>query len=55
MLVLEGVVETTGGRRCERGDFWTTSPGVEHGPHLAVTDVEFITISIGAEGTVIVD
>jgi hypothetical protein len=49
MLVLEGVVETTAGRRCERGDFWTT-PGVEHGPHLAVTDVEFITISIGAEG-----
>jgi quercetin dioxygenase-like cupin family protein len=55
MLVLEGVVETTGGRRCERGDFWTTPPGVGHGPHLAVTDVEFITISIGAEGTVIVE
>jgi hypothetical protein len=34
----------------------TRSPlGVEHGPHLAVTGVEFITISIGAEGTVIVE
>jgi quercetin dioxygenase-like cupin family protein len=55
MLVLEGVVETAGGRRCERGDFWTTPRGVEHGPHLAVTDVEFIMITIGAEGTLVVE
>lgn len=53
MLVLEGVVETTGGRRCQKGDFWTTPPGIEHGPHLAVTDVEFITISLGPDETVI--
>ena len=55
MLVLEGVVETTAGRGCERGGFWTSPPGVEHGPRLAVSDVEFITIGIGAEGTVIVE
>jgi hypothetical protein len=55
MLAVEGVVETTGGRRVQGGESWTSPPGVEHGLHLAVTDVEFITISIGAEGTVIVE
>jgi quercetin dioxygenase-like cupin family protein len=54
MLAVEGVVETTGGR-CKGGESWTSPPGVEHGRHLAVTDVEFITISIGAEGTLIVE
>jgi hypothetical protein len=55
MLAVEGVVETTGGRRVQGGESWTSPPGVEHGLHLAVTDVEFITISLGAEGTVIVE
>jgi quercetin dioxygenase-like cupin family protein len=55
MLVLGGVVETTGERRCETGDFWITPAGVEHGPHVAITDVEFVTISVGRDETVITE
>ena len=49
VLVLEGTVET-GGRRCEAGTFWTTPAGVRQGPHVAVTDVELLTVRLGAMG-----
>jgi hypothetical protein len=55
MLVFEGWSRPRAVVGAQGGDFWTTPPGVEHGPHLAVTHVEFITISIGSEGRVIVE
>jgi quercetin dioxygenase-like cupin family protein len=49
VLVLSGTVET-GGRRCEVGTFWTTPAGIRQGPHLAITDVELLTVRLGAMG-----
>src|SRR5579862_4077753 len=49
VMVLSGTVET-GGRRCEQGTFWTTPAGSRQGPHVAVTDVELLTIRLGAMG-----
>jgi quercetin dioxygenase-like cupin family protein len=49
VLVLSGTVET-GGRRCERGTFWTTPAGTRQGPHVALTDVELLTVRLGAMG-----
>lgn len=49
VLVLKGAVET-GGRRCEAGAFWTTPAGVRQGPHVAITDVELLTVRLGAMG-----
>lgn len=49
VLVLSGTVET-GGRRCEAGTFWTTPAGTRQGPHVAVTDVELLTVRLGAMG-----
>jgi anti-sigma factor ChrR (cupin superfamily) len=49
VLVLSGTVET-GGRRCEVGTFWTTLAGTRQGPHVAVTDVELLTVRLGAMG-----
>jgi anti-sigma factor ChrR (cupin superfamily) len=49
VLVLSGAVET-GGRRCDAGTFWTTPAGVRQGPHFAVTDVELLTMRLGAMG-----
>lgn len=50
VLVLTGSIET-GGRRCEQGAFWTTPGGVSQGPHVAVTDVELLTVRLGAMGS----
>ena len=50
VMVLSGTVET-GGRRCEAGTFWTTPAGVRQGPHVAITDVELLTIRLGPMGT----
>ena len=47
--VLSGTVET-GGRRCEAGTFWTTPAGTRQGPHVAVSDVELLTVRLGAMG-----
>jgi len=55
MYVLSGTVDTTDGRRCARGTFWITPAGVKHGPHTAVTDVEFLTITLGPDETVLVE
>jgi quercetin dioxygenase-like cupin family protein len=47
--VLSGTVDT-GGRRCEAGTFWTTPAGTRQGPHVAVSDVELLTVRLGAMG-----
>ena len=49
VYVVAGTVET-GGRRCEPGTFWTVPAHVRQGPHVAVTDVEILTIRLGALG-----
>jgi len=49
VAVLSGTIET-GGRRCDAGTFWTTPAGVRQGPHVAITDVELLTIRLGAMG-----
>jgi len=49
VLVLSGTVET-GGRRCEAGTFWTTPAQTRQGPHVAITDVELLTVRLGAMG-----
>ena len=49
VLVLNGTIET-GGRRCVAGTFWATPAGTRQGPHVAVTDVELLTVRLGAMG-----
>lgn len=49
VLVLEGTVET-GGRRCAAGTFWTTPAGTRQGPHIAITEVELLTVRLGPMG-----
>ena len=49
VMVLSGTVET-GGRRCEAGTFWITPAGTRQGPHVAITDVELLTMRLGAMG-----
>ena len=49
VYVLEGRVQT-GQQVCEAGTFWHTPTQVEQGPHLAITDVELLTIRLGAMG-----
>src|SRR5215469_9834693 len=46
VLVLSGVVET-GGKRCETGTFWITPAQVRQGPHVAISDVELLTVRLG--------
>jgi hypothetical protein len=50
VMELRGTVET-GGRRCHPGTFWTTSAGIRQGPHVAVTEVELLTVRLGPMGT----
>jgi anti-sigma factor ChrR (cupin superfamily) len=50
VLVLSGVVDT-GGRRCETGTFWMTPAGIRQGPHVAISDVELLTVRLGAMGS----
>lgn len=49
VMVLSGTVET-GGRRCEIGTFWITPAGTRQGPHVAMTDVELLTVRLGPMG-----
>jgi hypothetical protein len=49
VLVLYGTIET-GGRRCEAGTFWITPAGAQQGPHVAITDVELLTVRLGPMG-----
>jgi hypothetical protein len=49
VMVLSGTVET-GGRRCEAGTFWITPASTRQGPHVAITDVELLTVRLGPMG-----
>jgi anti-sigma factor ChrR (cupin superfamily) len=49
VFVVSGNLKT-GDRHCEAGCFWTTPKGTRQGPHEALTDVELITIRMGAMG-----
>ena len=50
VFVVSGRIKT-GDRICETGCFWTTPKETRQGPHEALTDVELITIRLGAMGT----
>ncbi len=49
VYVIGGTVET-GGRRCLGGSFWITPRDTRQGPHVAITEVELLTIRLGAMG-----
>jgi quercetin dioxygenase-like cupin family protein len=49
VYVLSGIVET-GPVRCHAGTFWRTPAGVRQGPHVAITDVQILTIRLGVMG-----
>lgn len=49
VFVVSGTIKT-GDRVCDRGTFWQTPAGVRQGPHEALSDVELITIRLGAMG-----
>lgn len=49
VYVLSGIIET-GSVRCHAGTFWRTPAGIRQGPHVAVTDVQILTIRLGAMG-----
>jgi anti-sigma factor ChrR (cupin superfamily) len=49
VFVVSGRLKT-GDRVCEAGCFWTTPKGTRQGEHEALTDVELITIRLGAMG-----
>lgn len=50
VYVLSGTLKT-GDRCCEDGTFWHTPAGVKQGPHIALTDVELLTVRLGPLGT----
>lgn len=49
VYIISGTIKT-GDRLCEKGTFWKTPAKVRQGPHEAITDVEIITIRLGAMG-----
>ena len=49
VLVLSGTFQT-GDTICEPGTFIKTEAGTKQGPHKAITDVELLTIRMGALG-----
>lgn len=49
VYVLSGTI-STGSHDCEPGMFWHTPAGVRQGPHRAITDVELLTVRLGAMG-----
>jgi anti-sigma factor ChrR (cupin superfamily) len=50
VFVVSGRLKTAD-RVCEAGCFWTTPKETRQGPHEALTDVELITIRLGAMGS----
>ena len=50
VYVLSGTIET-GPTRCPAGTFWHTPADTRQGPHVAVTDVQILTIRLGAMGS----
>ena len=49
VYVLAGTIET-GTTRCPAGTFWRTPSGTRQGPHVAITDVQLLTVRLGAMG-----
>ncbi len=49
VYVIEGQVKT-GQQICGAGMFWHTPAQVMQGPHYALTDVELLTVRLGAMG-----
>jgi hypothetical protein len=49
LLTMNGVVET-GGKTCSSGIFWFTPAHTQQRPHIAITDVEILTIRLGQMG-----
>jgi quercetin dioxygenase-like cupin family protein len=49
VYVLEGIIET-GEKECQAGTFWFTRANAKNGSHKAITDVELLTIRLGAMG-----
>ncbi|AFY57026.1 cupin domain-containing protein [Rivularia sp. PCC 7116] len=49
VYVLEGTIETAG-RECNSGTFWFTPANTKNGSHIAITDVEILTIRLGEMG-----
>ena len=49
VYVLEGIIETDG-RECQAGTFWFTPANTKNGSHKAITNVELLTIRLGAIG-----
>ncbi|MEY2830977.1 MAG: hypothetical protein RLZZ574_235 [Cyanobacteriota bacterium] len=49
VYVLEGMIETDG-KECQAGNFWFTPANTKNGFHKAITDVELLTIRLGAMG-----
>jgi anti-sigma factor ChrR (cupin superfamily) len=49
VYVLDGTIDT-GSTRCAAGTFWRTPGGIRQGPHVAVTDVQILTVRLGAMG-----
>jgi anti-sigma factor ChrR (cupin superfamily) len=49
VYVLSGTIKT-GDTQCPAGTFWRTPAGIHQGPHVAVTDVQILTIRLGAMG-----
>lgn len=49
VFVVSGTIKT-GDRVCDTGCFWSMPKGMRQGPHEALTDIELITIRLGAMG-----
>ena len=49
VFLLSGTIKT-GPNICQAGTFWKTPAGCQQGPHKAITDIELITIRLGAMG-----
>ncbi len=49
VYVLSGTVETSD-HECKPGTFWFTPANAKNGPHKAITDVELMTVRLGAMG-----
>ncbi len=52
VLVVSGRIRT-GQTECAAGTFWATPGGVEQGPHVALSDVELLTVRLGPMGEVL--
>lgn len=50
VYVFSGTIKT-GETECEAGTFWFTPAHTRQGSHYAVTDVELLTLRLGAMGT----